>query len=137
MDSRGDFVHRPKDEDEAEKSNSLKSDFLAQMSHEIRTPVNTILSFSSLIKESLEDHLDDELLDSFNMIENGGTRLIRTIDLILNVSQIQSGNLTLSPSRLNLVKILNDLVSEFRRVAKKESLDLIFESKYKLLNFRR
>jgi PAS domain S-box-containing protein len=119
--------------DEAEKSNSLKSDFLAQMSHEIRTPVNTILSFTSLIKESLENQLDNDLKDSFKIIENGGSRLIRTIDLILNVSQIQSGNLTISPIELDIVKILKDLVSEFSRTAKKESLDLIFESKHKSL----
>lgn len=76
---------------EAERSNNLKSDFLAQMSHEIRTPVNTILSFTSLLKESLENKLENDLKDSFNIIDNGGRRLIRTIDLILDVSQIQSG----------------------------------------------
>lgn len=119
--------------EEAEKSNNLKSDFLAQMSHEIRTPVNTILSFTSLLKESLSEHLDEDLKDSFKIIENGGSRLIRTIDLILNVSQIQSGNLTLSPTKLNLVEILNNLVSEFSRSAKKENLDLIFQSSFKNL----
>ena len=32
----------------AEKSDLLKTEFLAQMSHEIRTPINAILSFTSL-----------------------------------------------------------------------------------------
>lgn len=116
--------------EEAEKSNKLKSDFLAQMSHEIRTPVNTILSFSSLLKENLEHKLDDDLKESFKIIENGGRRLIRTIDLILNVSQIQSGNLNLTPTELNLVKVINDLISEFTQEASKKNLVLNFISEY-------
>lgn len=114
---------------EAERSNKLKTDFLAQMSHEIRTPVNTILSFSSLLKESLESQLTNDLQDSFKIIENGGKRLIRTIDLILNVSQLQSGNLVLSPTKQDLITTLNDLISEFDRSANKKGLDLTFNCK--------
>jgi len=120
--------------EEAERSNNLKSDFLAQMSHEIRTPVNTILSFSSLLKESLENKLEDDLKDSFKMIENGGRRLIRTIDLILNVSQIQSGSFSISPAKLNLITILKDLISEFKQPANKDGLDLFLESKHRSLS---
>ena len=114
---------------EAERSNSLKTDFLAQMSHEIRTPVNTILSFSSLLKESLEDKLDEDLKESFTIIDKGGRRLIRTIDLILNVSQLQSGNLVLSPTNHDLIGILKDLVSEFKPSATNKGLNLIFETR--------
>lgn len=119
--------------DEAERSNKLKTDFLAQMSHEIRTPVNTILSFSSLLKESLENQLTNDLQDSFKIIENGGKRLIRTIDLILNVSQLQSGNLVLSPTEQDLITTLNDLVQEFNRSAVKKGLSLTFTGKEKSL----
>ncbi|MCW8849547.1 MAG: triple tyrosine motif-containing protein, partial [Melioribacteraceae bacterium] len=49
----------------AEKSDKLKSEFLAQMSHEIRTPINSILSFSSLLKEELNDKLDETLRGGF------------------------------------------------------------------------
>ncbi|MBK7104967.1 MAG: PAS domain S-box protein [Ignavibacteriae bacterium] len=120
--------------EQAERSNKLKSDFLAQMSHEIRTPVNTILSFASLVRESLEHQLDEDLKDSFKIIENGGRRLIRTIDLILNVSQIQSGSLILTPTKLNLVTILEDLIAEFKQSAIKKNLELILESSHPKLN---
>jgi len=111
----------------AERSDILKTEFLAQMSHEIRTPVNTILSFSSLLKESLQDKLDEELKDSFKIIDNGGRRLIRTIDLILNVSQIQSGNLTITPTKLIITSILKDLMSEFAQEAKKKNISFTFK----------
>jgi PAS domain S-box-containing protein len=120
--------------EDAERSNNLKSDFLAQMSHEIRTPVNTILSFTSLLKESLEEVVEDDLKDSFKMIENGGRRLIRTIDLILNVSQIQSGSFTVTPTKLNIISELKDIISEFKQEATKKTLTLSLETDYKSLS---
>lgn len=120
--------------EEAERSNRLKSDFLAQMSHEIRTPVNTILSFTSLLKESLEDVVEDDLKDSFKIIENGGRRLIRTIDLILNVSQIQSGSFKVNPTKLNIISELKEIISEFKQEATKKALTLSLESKHKFLS---
>ncbi len=77
--------------EQAEKSDRLKSEFLAQMSHEIRTPINTILSFSSLLREELEDKVEDDLKSSFVSMANAGRRIIRTIDLILNMSEVQTG----------------------------------------------
>ncbi|MFH1041914.1 MAG: tetratricopeptide repeat protein [bacterium] len=93
-----DITQRKNDEEklilskeQAEKSDKLKSEFLAQMSHEIRTPINTILSFSSLLREELEDKVEDDLKSSFVSMANAGKRIIRTIDLILNMSEVQTG----------------------------------------------
>ncbi len=77
--------------EQAEKSDKLKSEFLAQMSHEIRTPINTILSFSSLLRDELEDSIDDEFKSCFVSMSSAGRRIIRTIDLILNMSEVQAG----------------------------------------------
>lgn len=87
---------------EAEEAVRLKSDFLAQISHEIRTPLNSILSFSSLIKNELAGKLDEEIAESFEYIERGGSRLTRTIDLILNVSKIQNQKYKIELSEVNL-----------------------------------
>ena len=78
--------------EKAERSDILKSEFLAQMSHEIRTPVNSILSFYTLLKNELENSVSGDLRDGFSIIESGGRRLLRTIDSILNMSQIQTNN---------------------------------------------
>jgi len=77
--------------EQAEKSDKLKSEFLAQMSHEIRTPINTILSFSSLLRDELEESIDEELKSCFTSMSSAGRRIIRTIDLILNMSEVQAG----------------------------------------------
>ena len=116
-----------KSKEEAEKSNRFKSEFLAQMSHEIRTPVNYILSFSSLLKDELENVVGDELKDSFQIIERGGKRLIRTIDMLLNLSQLQTGNYDSRFERFDVIKdVLENLALEYYTLGKDKGIDLKF-----------
>ncbi len=108
----------------AEKSDRLKSEFLAQMSHEIRTPINSILSYSSLLKEELSDKLEETLKGGFTTIENSSRRLIRTIDSILNMSQLQTGSFEVNKKEINITQIINDLHQEFVNVALEKNLKL-------------
>lgn len=111
--------------EEAVKADKLKSEFLAQISHEIRTPINTILSFTSLLKEEFENNISDDLKPSFTIIENGGKRLIRTIDMVLNMSEIQADALDITISEFDVVKeILAILMLEFKSLAKVKNLQL-------------
>jgi PAS domain S-box-containing protein len=109
---------------EAEKADRMKTEFLAQMSHEIRTPINTLLSFSSLIREDIKDVINEQLKEYFTYQLNAGKRIIRTIDLILNMSEIQTGSFKTSFKRLNLLSILHDLFNEFKSIAFERNLEL-------------
>ncbi len=108
----------------AEESDKLKSQFLAQISHEIRSPINTILSFSGLLKDSIGEEVNDELSSSFEIISSAGKRITRTIDLILNMSEIQTGTYKCIPRRLDIYNdILDNLIIEFKGLAVKKGLD--------------
>ncbi len=109
----------------AERSDKLKSEFLAQMSHEIRTPINTILSFSSLLKSELYNLVSDDLRQSFSLMERAGKRITRTIDLILNMSEIQTG--TYEPSKNNFdlyLRVIEPLYYEYRAMAKAKGVKM-------------
>ena len=107
----------------AEKSDRLKSEFLAQISHEIRTPINSILSFSSLIKEDIEHKVGDDLRAGFNVISSAGKRIIRTIDLILNMSELQTGTFEYMPRKINVCKeVLEKIYVEYEPLACEKNL---------------
>ncbi|MDP3442780.1 MAG: PAS domain S-box protein, partial [Ignavibacteria bacterium] len=108
--------------EKAEKSDKLKSEFLAQMSHEIRTPLNVILNFSSMIKEELEDKVDEELRDSFNIITEEGKRIMRTVELILNMSELQTGNYNYRANTVDLFDILSKLYSDYLPIAETKNI---------------
>jgi len=103
--------------EKAEESDRLKTAFLAQMSHEIRTPLNVILNTTVI----LEDDIDPELLDAVN---HAGKRLQRTIDLILNMSAIQSGSYDPEFETIDLDKELKIMVNEFKGICKEKNLEI-------------
>ncbi|GJQ61877.1 MAG: hypothetical protein SCALA702_09300 [Melioribacteraceae bacterium] len=116
--------------EKAEKSDRLKSEFLAQMSHEIRTPINSILSFTNFIEEELDDKMTEDLEMGFDIIKIGGKRLIRTIDLILNMSEIQAGTYDYVPKKLDFyLDICTNLIDEFKHQAETKGLSFNLNKK--------
>ncbi|MEW6196631.1 MAG: PAS domain S-box protein [Bacteroidota bacterium] len=113
----------------AEKSDKLKTEFLAQMSHEIRSPMNVTLNFMGLIKEELQDKMTPQLEEYFNSADLAGKRLIRTIELILNTAEMQIGSYEPSWSNVDLEKdILFHLIREYSGQAASKGLEFILTS---------
>jgi signal transduction histidine kinase len=96
--------------EKAEASDKLKSEFLGQVSHEIRTPLNAILSFSSLIKDNLNENSSEEFDGYFEVISRAGARLIRTIELILNISDLNANTYTYKEESFDLVSIIEEII---------------------------
>ena len=114
----------------AELSDRLKSEFLAQISHEIRTPLNVILSFSSIMKEELKDQVDEEMANAFDVIDAEGKRIMRTVELILNMSELQTGSYSYEPKRINLFQdIISKLQNSFQQIAKQKKVKLIIDNR--------
>ncbi|MBN1299672.1 MAG: PAS domain S-box protein [Melioribacteraceae bacterium] len=121
-----------KSKNEAEKSERLKSEFLAQVSHEIRTPVNAIVNLSSILKSDLENKLSQEDLIAFNAMEGSASRLVRTIDLILNMSEIEAGAYQPVFKDIDIAsEIIEPLITVFSSLAEEKKLKLKFINELK------
>jgi len=116
----------------AEQSDKLKSEFLAQMSHEIRTPINIIVGNIDYLNESLGKQIDDEARDCFDGIDLASKRIIRTVDLILNVAELQTSGYKPKFIKLDLNSgLLNNLYLEHQQFAKQKGLELIYKCDFK------
>lgn len=105
-----------------EQSNNLKDIFLANISHEIRTPLNAIVGFSGIIRDSLENYLDQEIRDCFDIIDEASARLTRTVNLIITISKLQSKLVKLNLVEINFEEILNELVNKAAHSIKKKNV---------------
>jgi signal transduction histidine kinase len=111
-----------KSKDRAEESDRLKSAFLANMSHEIRTPMNGILGFLQLLSEGEISSGDRDYY--FDVINKSGERLLSTINDIIEISKIESGQLSTSVSYVDIGSILDFQYEFFVKQAQQKRLKL-------------
>lgn len=96
---------------EAEKSNKLKTAFLQNMSHEIRTPMNAIIGFSSLIADNIEN--PEKLIRYSKIIGQRSYDLLDIINDILDISQIESGQIPISKEECHISKLFESISTFF------------------------
>ena len=109
--------------EKAEESDRLKSAFLANMSHEIRTPMNGILGFTNLLqKPNLTGVKQREYIE---IIKKSGDRMLNTVNNIIDISKIESGQMKVSFSSVNIGDNLNHLYSFFKPEVHKKGMQLI------------
>jgi signal transduction histidine kinase len=79
----------------AEAANQAKSQFLANMSHELRTPLNAILGFSEMLTAGIPGRLNPKQQGYVANIHEGGGFLLRVINDVLDLAQVDAGKLQL------------------------------------------
>ncbi|MCB9210798.1 MAG: HAMP domain-containing histidine kinase, partial [Ignavibacteriales bacterium] len=106
-------------------SDKMKSEFLAQMSHEIRSPINVIMNFLSLIKEETSGLKNEILKSAFSSIDSSTKRIIRTIDMILNMSDLQLGTYTVTKNEIEICSLVKKLYNEYKNLTLSKNLEFI------------
>ncbi len=112
---------------EIENVNKLKFTFLSQMSHEIRTPINTILNYVTLLKDESKCSGNQSIIQSFNTIDRAGYRIVRTIEEILNYSEIQANLYQCVFERIDIKSVILSIINDFSEEIKENNLDLQFK----------
>ncbi|MBW6534262.1 MAG: response regulator [Mariniphaga sp.] len=98
--------------EQAEESDRLKSAFLANLSHEIRTPMNAIIGFADLLNLN---GLDDKTREKYtHIIQNSGNYLLSIISDIVEISQIEAGQVELNETEIDLHEFLDDVYNAFK-----------------------
>ncbi|WP_309641835.1 ATP-binding protein [Flavobacterium sp.] len=106
----------------AEEGERLKSSFLANLSHEIRTPMNAINGFTDLI---LNTQLNkEEQLEYLKVVDKSGKNLVSIIDDLIEMSKIDSNQISPNYTNLNLESCINELYETIRiTIPKTKNID--------------
>ncbi len=109
---------------EAENMAEVKSVFLANMSHEIRTPLTAIIGFASL----LATRVSEEHQRAVMRIQQGGQRLLDTLNAVLTLARLESSQLTLDVQPVDILSEARATLRMFERQAREKGLRLGFST---------
>jgi two-component system, cell cycle sensor histidine kinase DivJ len=111
---------------EAEEANAAKSRFLATMSHELRTPLNAVIGFSEMLVNESGIELDPaKRLDYARLIHDSGHHLLSVVNLVLDMSKIESGNFVITPEPVATAAVIRGCAELLALKAREAGLDLI------------
>jgi PAS domain S-box-containing protein len=106
---------------EAEQANLAKTEFLSRMSHELRTPLNAILGFSQLLDM---DELTADQRQSVGYISQAGRHLLGLINEVLDISRIESGQLSISTEPVSVDDVLGEVLALIQQPAKERGISV-------------
>lgn len=98
----------------AEESDRLKTAFLANMGHEIRTPLNAIVGFADLLPMVQSDEDRNQLIVE---IQENNRKLLRVIDGLVSMSQIEAGAKSLLMGKVDLNQLLQEVADKYQPTA--------------------
>jgi len=82
------------------------------MSHELRTPMHAILSFAQFGRERVGQVTAEKIGDYFDRIRESGSRLLRLIDDLLDLSKLEAGRMTISRKPTDLERLVGEVMGD-------------------------
>ncbi|MDD5771449.1 MAG: ATP-binding protein [Candidatus Omnitrophica bacterium] len=111
---------------EIRRLETVRRDFVANVSHELKTPLTSIKGF---VETLLEGALDDKenSVDFLRIINNHTDRLNALVDDLLELSHMESKEMSLSKTKFSLAPLVKEVMTVFGSQAKKKKVELSFE----------
>jgi PAS domain S-box-containing protein len=109
---------------EVERANRLKSEFLATMSHELRTPLNSVIGFTELLARKKPGPLNTKQERFLGNIDEAARHLLQLINDILDLSRIEAGRTELRCEHFDVAESLGEVLAVIRPLAGMKRLDL-------------
>jgi signal transduction histidine kinase len=109
--------------EELQKADQLKDEFLAIMSHELRTPLTPILGWSRMMKSGTVG--EEQFQRGLDVIERNAQLEARLVEDVLDASRIITGKLRLDFQWVNLDEILRHIVQAWQPIAETKGIVLV------------
>lgn len=113
--------------DKLQELDKLKDEFVSLASHELRTPMTAIKGSLSTILDGYTGEVSAQAKEFLTAAYNENDRLIRLVNNLLNISRIEAGRFTFTVIRLDMEKLINEVIYSLEPAAKERNIFLKYE----------
>lgn len=110
--------------EELSKTEKLRRDLIANVSHELRTPLSLIRGYAETIRDISGDN-KDKRNRQLGVIVEETERLGNIVNDILDLSRMQSGNITLEKEPFDLVATLHSIIKRYDLLSEKTGVQMV------------
>ncbi len=108
---------------------ALKSEFLSFASHQVKSPMVVVKGYAQLIADGTYGQVPAKVKETSDNIKKQADKLIALVNNLLDITKIEEGGkIDLKFSPLDIVKLIADMVEQYKILATEKKLDLSFES---------
>jgi signal transduction histidine kinase len=115
-----------------QQASENKSQFVSSMSHELRTPLNAIIGLTEMMVKNAARFGTEKAQEPLQRVNRAGTHLLGLINEVLDLSKIEAGKLELNLERVNLVRLIDEVIGTAGQLAEKNKNRLIVEAQENL-----
>lgn len=125
------FVEMAKQKKELEQKNirlkslsEQKNQFLGMLAHDLRNPIGVLQYNSDILLQELSATLTQEQIDALNSMKESSTYMLNLVNDLLDISHLESGKMTLTTDVVNIEKLIRDIISSNRFIAREKNITL-------------
>ncbi|MFX0083495.1 MAG: PAS domain S-box protein [Candidatus Hodarchaeota archaeon] len=112
--------------------NKLKTELFSRTSHELKTPLISIKGFTELLLTLHKAKLDSETISILKEIKDGSKRLEKIINMLLESTKLEEGQLKLNLMNEDLTFLINFCVKELKGLATLRNQSILFNPNNKI-----
>jgi len=113
-----------------------KTNFIATVSHELKTPIASIKLSLQLLQNNKTGDMNDDQKQLVESIKDDSQRLLKITGELLNLSQLETGNIQLNIEKSNPYAIVNYAVEAVKVQADQKQIKLVIDADENLQNVK-
>ena len=113
---------------ELSKVDALRRDLIANISHDLRTPLTMISGYA----EVMRDLPGENTAENLQVIIDESNRLTTLVNDVLDISKLESGVRTVSPSEFSLTDAICSAIKSYNKLTERGNYKIIFRPEYNI-----
>lgn len=103
----------------------MKSDFISLASHQLRTPLSAIKTYSHMLMEGYMGEVSEAQTKSLKTIVSAANRMNELISTLLNITRIESGNVTVTHKAVDVLRLVEEVNKEHALAASDKHIEVV------------